>query len=96
MKKLILSAALLGSMAVIPAAANTTTNSSSSVDRPQIQVRIGNNRRVRRVRVVTSTRTVGAGRNRYRETVQTTYYPNGRVVTRVVSRQRVGWGRYRG
>jgi len=93
MKKLILSAALLGSMAVIPAAANTTANANSAVDRPQIQVRIGNTRRVRRTRVVTSTRVVGYGRNRYRETIRTTYYPNGRALTRVISRQRIGWGR---
>ena len=86
MKKLILSAALLGSMAVIDRRGEHDGECNFSIDRPQIQVRIGNARRVRRTRVVTSTRVVGYGRNRYRETIRTTYYPNGRAVTRVISR----------
>lgn len=89
MKKLLLSASLLGSLAILaPAAAEakTTTNALSA---PQIRVRIGNNRRYRPVRVVTTTRIVG----RYRETIQTRYLPNGRTVTRVISRVRInnGW-----
>ena len=43
-----------------------------------------------------STRTVGFGRNRYRETIRTTYYPNGRMTTQVISRPRVGRGWIRG
>ena len=98
MKKLVLSAALLGSMAVMgPIAANASTGSASAVDAPQIRVQIGRNRRdrnrMRRSRVVTTTRIVGSGRNRYRETIQTTYHANGRTTVRVISRQRIGWGR---
>ena len=89
MKKLLLSASLLGIAIIAPAAAEakTTTNAVSS---PQIRVQIGNNnRRNRRVRVVTTTRMNG----RYRETIQTRYLPNGRTVTRVISRVQVnnGW-----
>jgi hypothetical protein len=94
MKKLILSAALLGSIAIAVPAAEVKTNSATSMDAPQIRLQIGRNRRnFRRTRVVTSTRIVGSGRNRYRETIQTTYHPNGRVVVRVLSRERIGWGR---
>jgi hypothetical protein len=94
MKKLILSAALLGSIAIAVPAAEARTSSTASVDAPQIRVQIGRNRRnFRRTRVVTSTRIVGFGRNRYRETIQTTYHANGRVTVRVISRQRIGWGR---
>ena len=43
----------------------------------------------RGVRVVTQTRIVRAGRQRFRETVQIRYQPNGRTTTRVISRVRV-------
>ena len=57
------------------------------------RVQIGDRgRRYRSVRTVTTTRIVGFGRNRYRETVRVTYLPNGRTITRVIARQRVGWG----
>lgn len=43
----------------------------------------------RRVRVVTQTRLVRSGRRVYRETYRTRYLPNGRTVTRLISRVRV-------
>ena len=43
----------------------------------------------RRARVVTQTRLVRSGRRVYRETYQTRYLPNGRTVTRLISRVRV-------
>ena len=46
-------------------------------------------RRRDRVRVVTRTRFVRRGRQVWRETYQTRYLPNGRTVTRLVSRVRV-------
>jgi hypothetical protein len=62
---------------------------------PQIRVQIGqnrrNNRRIirnNRVRTVTQTRIVRVGRQRYRETIQVRYLPNGRTQTRVISRVR--------
>ncbi len=64
-----------------------TANNSAT---PQIQIQLGQNRRNnrynRRARVVTSVRNVRVGRRIYRETYQTRYQPNGRVVTRLVSR----------
>ena len=96
MKKLLLSASLLGSLVIIAPAAEAKA-SANAVSSPQIRVQIGNNRnrrnRFRRVRVVTTTRIVGFGRNRYREVIQTKYLPNGRIETRVLSRQRIGWRR---
>ena len=93
MKKLLLSASLLGALAIIAPAAAEAKTTTNAVSAPQIQVRIGNNNRhYRRVRVVTTTRIVGYGRNRYRETIQTRYLPNGRTVVRVISRQRIGGG----
>ena len=43
----------------------------------------------RRVRVTTQTRLVRRGRQVYRETYQVRYLPNGRTVTRLISRVRV-------
>ena len=94
MKKSLISALVLGTISVfVPAAAEGST-SGNAVEAPQIRVQIGRNRRNwRRPRVVTTTRIVGFGRNRYRETVRISYLPNGRTITRVISRQRIGWGR---
>jgi hypothetical protein len=56
-------------------------------------VRIGprrNRRWNRRTRVVTTTRITRIGRYRYRETIRTTYFANGRTRTNVISRVRLG------
>ena|ERR1051325_4732400 len=45
--------------------------------------------RGRRARVVTRTRLVRSGRRVYRETYQIRYMPNGRTVTRLISRVRI-------
>jgi len=61
---------------------------------PQIRVRIGpqrNRRWNRRARTVTTTRITRVGRARYRETIRTTYWPNGRTTSQVISRVRIGW-----
>ena len=95
MKKLLLSASLLGAIAIIAPAAAEAKTTSNAVESPQIRVQIGNtrhNRYRRGARTTTTTRIVGYGRNRYRETIRVTYLPNGRTITRVISRQRVGWG----
>jgi len=93
MKKLLLSALILGTAAfVVPSAAEAST--TAAVADPQIRVQIGGNRnRWRRARTVISTRYTRVGRYRYRETIRTTYMPNGRVRRQVISRVRVG-GRY--
>ena len=90
MKKLLLSASLLGAIAVIAPAAAEAKTTANAVSTPQVRLQVRDNRRFnRRVRVVTTTRIVG----RYRETIQTRYFPNGRTVTRVISRVMVnnGW-----
>ena len=97
MKKLLLSASLFAVVGVVaPAAAEAKSTPANSVETPQVRYQTWNNRRnrVRRgARVVATTRIVGYGRNRYRETVRITYLPNGRTITKVISRQRVGWRR---
>ena len=60
---------------------------------PQVRVVVGPQRRGRRWtnrrRVVTRTRIVRSGFRTYRETIRTTYLPNGRTTTRVIRRVRV-------
>jgi len=98
MKKLLATLAVGTSMAIIaPAAAEAKTTTAASVESAQIRVQIGRNARYRdryrfgRTRITTTTRIVGFGRNRYRETIRVIRYPNGRVVRQVISRQRVRW-----
>jgi hypothetical protein len=94
MKKSLLFALILGTLAVAVPAAEAKTVASPALGDPQIRIRIGGNRnrnRFRRMWVTTTTRVVGFGRNRYRETVRVTHYPNGRTTTQVISRERVRW-----
>ena len=96
MKKLLILPAMLGAMVfAVPSAEAKSTTASASAE-PQINVRIGQPRRGRmmnrRVRTVTTTRITRVGRTRYRETIRTTYLPNGRTRTQVVSRVRMGGG----
>lgn len=92
MKKFITLSLLLGSMVFGVSSANAETNSAASLTanavEPQVRIQIGrNNRRVRRT--VTTTRTIRVGRQRFRETIRTTYLPNGRTRTQIISRVRV-------
>ncbi|MFT3742688.1 MAG: hypothetical protein QM785_00205 [Pyrinomonadaceae bacterium] len=92
MKKLLFLSLMLGAVTFVAPAANAaTTASSTAVADPQIRVQIGNqrDRRFRNNRTRTYTRIVTIGRNRYRETVRTTYF-NGRMRTQVLSRVRIG------
>lgn len=101
MKKFLAASAIVASIGfgALSAEAKTTESKSSAVSttanavEPQVRVQIGRNRnrnwRNRRVRVVTTTRIVRVGRQRYRETIQTRYLPNGRTQTRVISRVRI-------
>jgi hypothetical protein len=67
---------------------------TTAVEAPQIRVQIGNQRNRRwnnrQRRVVTTTRVTRVGRYRYRETIRTTYLPNGRTRTQVINRVRLG------
>ena len=88
MKKLIGSALILGSIAVVAPVAEAATSSSVStaaVSTAQPGWRYGR----RASYTVTRTRIVRVGFRRYRETYRTTYFRNGRVQTRVISRVRI-------
>jgi hypothetical protein len=94
MKKLLTLSMLLASIAFTAFSTEAKTTTANNVAAPQIRVRLGQNRRNNRrynriVRVVTRTRNVRVGRQLYRETYQTRYMPNGRVVTRLISRVRI-------
>lgn len=91
MKKIITLSLLLGSMvfAVPSAQAETGVNELSANAAPQVRLQIGQNNRRRARRTVTTTRVVRVGRQRFRETIRTTYMPNGRTRTEVIRRVRV-------
>lgn len=98
MKKfLTLSLLLAAAIFAVPSAEAKTNNAAGLVSAnavaPQIRVQIGprRNRQIRnyRVRVVNQVRIIRVGRQRYRETIQIRYLPNGRTQTRVLSRVRV-------
>ena len=88
MKKFLALALLLGTSVIFVPSIEAKTNNTLALNNsatPQINIRIG---KQRRKRVVTRTRVVRNGRFTYRETVRTTYWPNGRVTTQVVNRVR--------
>ena len=86
---------MLGAMAfTVPSVQANST--AAAVGDPQIRVQIGRRNRNRGIRrVVVSTRIRWVGRYRYRETIRTTYFRNGRVRVDVISRVRLGGRRYR-
>lgn len=93
MKKLLFLSLVLGTITVVvPSVKAATTSSAATAADPQIRVQVGpqrNRRNIRNNRTRTYTRIVTIGRNRYRETVRTTYF-NGRTRTQVISRVRIG------
>ena len=90
MKKAIVLSLMLGSSIILlpsfEAKAATTATVSGE---PQVTLQIGRNRRYRRPRIVTTTRVRFVNGRRIRETVRTTYLPNGRTRTQVVRRVRL-------
>lgn len=94
MKKALILALMLGAAVVALPASDANAATTNSIGEPQIRVQIGgNNRRRGRTRTVTSTRITRVGYIRYRETIRTTYFANGRTKTVVVSRVRLAGGR---
>ncbi|MGB8507947.1 MAG: hypothetical protein WCD76_06070 [Pyrinomonadaceae bacterium] len=99
MKKLLALTLSLASIGFVASSARAAESSnaltvSTLAAAPQVQIQLGggrrNNRRFNRgVRTSTQTRLVRVGRQVYRETYQVTYRPNGRTVTRLISRVRV-------
>ncbi len=84
---------MLGAMAFVVPSIEAKTAATAVAADPQINVQIGRNRNRRIRRVVTTTRITRVGRYRYRETIRTTYLPNGRTRTQVISRVRLAGGR---
>lgn len=82
MKKLLAMSLLVG--AGIFALPSVEAN-AAAVSAPENRVQIVSRRR----RVVTRTRVTRVGRYRYRETIRTTYLPNGRIRTQVIRRVRL-------
>ncbi len=95
MRKFLVFSLMLGAMAFVVPSIEAKTAATAVAADPQINVQIGRNRnRNRRIRrVVTTTRITRVGRYRYRETIRTTYLPNGRTRTQVISRVRLAGGR---
>ena len=92
MKKLIIFTLMLGTMVVVtPSVEARETAASASSLSQQIIVQPRRNRRGwnRRTRTVTSTRIRWVGPYRYRETIRTTYFANGRTRTTVIRRVRL-------
>ena len=99
MKKLLTLSLLFGSIAIfgMAAEAKAPENLRTSVEANALphdrwqRNRIIQNRRWnnRGVRIVNRTQIVRIGRQRFRETIQIRYLPNGRTQTRVISRVRI-------
>ena len=97
MKRAIILSLMLGTAVVALPAVEASAATPNTVTNPQIitvqrQQPAGWRRGRRgRTRVVTSTRITTVGRVRFRETVRTTYFANGRTQTVVIRRERIGW-----
>lgn len=88
MKKFLVFSLMLGAIVfVVPSVEAKSATTAVAAD-AQMNVQMGQNRRRGR-RVVTTTRVTRVGRYRYRETIRTTYLPNGRVRVQVISRVRL-------
>ena len=93
MKKLISSLLMLGAAVVVVPSIEAKAGPTAVEPSQQIIIQPTRNRRGRwnrRTRTVTTTRIRWVGPYRYRETVRTTYFANGRTRTVVVNRVRLG------
>lgn len=98
MKKLLAITLTLASFGFLGFGAASEANAATSVNAPQIRVRIGpqRNRGWRnrdynryRTRTVRQTRVVRYGRHLYRETYAVRYFGNGQTSTTLISRERI-------
>ena len=90
MKKALILSLILGAGLITLPAVDANAATANSMGEPQIRVQIGRNRRRGRTRTVTTTRTRWVNGVRFRETVRTTYFANGRTRTVVINRVRLG------
>lgn len=92
MKKLLGIVLALASLTFVGSSAYARTSATAS---GQVRIQLGQGQRRgrwhnrRAAQVVTQTRIVQRGRQRFRETYQVIYRPNGRTETRLISRVRV-------
>jgi hypothetical protein len=102
MKKFLVFSAMLGAMAFAAPSIEAKTATAATAADPQVRVRVEQTRRGRRInnrwnnrrtRTVVTTRITRVGRYRYRETIRTTYFANGRTRTQVIRRVRLVGGR---
>ena len=95
MKRAIILSLMLGTAVVALPAVEASASTPNTVTDPQVitvrQQPVRWRRGRGRTRVVTSTRITTVGRVRFRETVRTTYFANGRTQTVVIRRERIGW-----
>ena len=93
MKRAIILSLMLGSAVVALPAVDASAATPSAMTNPQVITVRQRPIRYRRgrTRIVTSTRITQIGRVRFRETVRTTYFANGRTQTVVIRRERIGW-----
>ena len=89
MKKLLILSLMIGALGIVVPSAEAKTTAAVTTSQ-QIDVRIGQPRRYRRTRTVMTTRVRWVGGTRYRETIRTTYFANGRTRTVIVNRVRLG------
>lgn len=92
MKKLLTLTLLLGAMIfALPGTEAKAATNAAPQDRWERNNRNDQNRRwnQRNVRIVNRTRIVRIGRQRFRETIQIRYLPNGRTQTRIINRVRI-------
>jgi hypothetical protein len=89
MRKVLIFALMIGSVAVFAPAAEARTASAGVSVTESAQLWSGRQPRYRRTRSVIRTRIVRVGYRRYRETLRVTYYRNGRVRTQVIRRVRI-------
>ena len=92
---LVLAVLSVGFVALPAEGKASRTPAATVAVKEQIRIQIGrrnrNRNRYRRVRRTIVTRVVWIGRHRYRETIEVTYLPNGRTLTRVIRRERIGY-----
>ena len=94
MKRAIILSLMLGSALIALPTVDANAGTPNAVTNPQIITVRQQPVRYRRgrTRIVTSTRITRVGPYRYRETIRTTYFANGRTRTDVISRVRIGRG----
>ena len=90
MKKLIILSVMFVTTVVVVPSVEAREAATSLAPAQQIYVQPGRYRRNRRARTVTRTRVRWVGPYRYRETIRTTYFANGRTRTVVLNRVRLG------